>query len=123
MRWLAVVVGNTYVDYLRSQPEYQRQRDESSRRLRRLPREVLDTDASVGESVDPLTVVEIRRIVDCVASDVFPQPQRIAITMWLRGNDAAEIAAELGLQGPDEGRKLLHAARQRLRRAVHGGSK
>jgi RNA polymerase sigma factor (sigma-70 family) len=124
VRWLAVVVTNTYVDYLRAQPEYQRRRVESSRRLRRIPHEVLDSESQAGRAVDPMTAVEIRRIVDCMASDLFPQPQRMAIAMWLRGNDADDIARDLELPGGrEEARKLLETARQRLRRAVHGGKK
>lgn len=121
VRWLAVVVGNTYVDYLRSQPDYQRRRVATSRRLQRLSHAPLDDETPEGNPVDPLSRVEIRRIVDCLQCDVFPRQQRVAIAMWLRGNDASEIAAELGLDSAEQARKLLHAARQRLRRAVHGG--
>ena len=121
VRWLAVVAANTYIDYLRGQPEYQRRRDETGRRLHRVAHEPMQDPA--GASVDPMTAIEIRRALDCVMSDVFPREQRAAISMWLRGYDANEIASELGLSDADEAKRLLHAARQRLRRAVHGGTR
>jgi hypothetical protein len=115
-------VRNTYIDYLRAHSEYQRTRDSGARRLRRLRREPLDDDTAVDD-IDPLTALEIRRIIECLSSDVFPPDQGAAISMWLRGYDNAEIARELELDGLDAAAKLLHAARQRLRRAVHGGTR
>ncbi len=119
--WLAVVVRNAYVDHLRKQPEYQRVRDETGRRLARVAREPLEDRA--GESIDPMTAIEVRRALDCVMSDVFPREQRAAIALWLRGCDNREIAEALGLADAAEANRLLHAARQRLRRAVHGGTR
>lgn len=120
VRWLAVVVSNCYVDVLRKQPEYQRRREQSERRLMRLSRETLDETrhASAGNA---LQQVEIRRILDVLMSELFPTDQRVAIVMWLRGNSAAEIAAELRLGSAGKADKVLHAARQRLRRAVRRG--
>ena len=114
--WLATVVHHAYVDYLRAQPEIQRQRHEDSRKLVELRRVELDDAHSAGPS-DIETRVEVRRILACLLASDFPVTQRRAVLLWLEGASAGEIANELGLANAKDSHRLLRAARQRLRRA------
>jgi RNA polymerase sigma factor (sigma-70 family) len=116
VQWLAVVVGNTFVDRLRSLPEYQRRRNNAARALVRIAHEPLDADAADRGPSDPASGAELRRILACFLADDFPAAQRRALLLWLDGNSPAEIAEELGLPGPQRASRLLHAARERLRR-------
>jgi RNA polymerase sigma factor (sigma-70 family) len=116
IHWLAAVVNNTYIDVLRALPEYQRRRQAAARALVRL--EVRPLDGEVGDLAghDPAAAAEVRRILAAVVAADFPAEQRRALLLWLEGNNSAEIAEELGLAGPKETTRLLHAARERLRR-------
>ncbi len=120
-RWLAVVVGHTFVDYLRAQPEYQRKRQASARELVKIVVESLDeaTTASADRSV--LQKVELRRIVAAMFDRGFPADQRWALRLWLDGNTASESSEQMALEGPAHSQRLLRAARQRLRRCFEDG--
>jgi RNA polymerase sigma factor (sigma-70 family) len=115
-RWLAVVVGHTFVDYLRAQPEYQRVRQASARELVKIVVEPLDESTTASADRSLLQKVELRRIVAAMCDRSFPADQRWALRLWLDGNSAAEIAEEMALEGPEHAQRLLRAARQRLRR-------
>jgi DNA-directed RNA polymerase specialized sigma24 family protein len=112
-RWLGVVVANAFVDQLRARPELQRRRRQGGRALERV--EVIPL-VEVAGGADVATEVEVRRIVACLAEGDFPAAQRRALLLWLLGHTASEIAADLQLGGAPEAERLLHAARQRLRR-------
>jgi DNA-directed RNA polymerase specialized sigma24 family protein len=112
-RWLGVVVANAFVDQLRARPELQRRRREGGRELARI--EVIPL-VEVAGGADVAAEVEVRRIVACLAEGDFPAGQRRALLLWLLGHTASEIAADLHLDGAQEAERLLHAARQRLRR-------
>jgi DNA-directed RNA polymerase specialized sigma24 family protein len=116
VHWLAAVVGNTYIDVLRSLPEFQRRRQAAARELVRIEIHALDPDSSDPGGRDPAAAAELRRIIACLGAADFPADQRRALLLWLEGNDASEIAEELALAGPKEAGRLLHAARERLRR-------
>jgi RNA polymerase sigma factor (sigma-70 family) len=117
VQWLAVVVGNTFVDHLRALPEYQRRRISAARTLVRIEHQSLDNAANLdGGTIDPAAGAELRRILACFLADDFPAEQRRALLLWLDGNTPAEIAEELGLSTPQGASRLLHAARERLRR-------
>ncbi len=124
-RWLTVVVKRMRIDYLRSLPEYQRKRDRETgaRVTNQINLAVLTDDVAAASPVQTnVDRAEVRRILDVLASPAFPSEQRNALVLWLKGYDNAEVAAQLGLADADEGRRLLRAARQRLRRnfAGHG---
>ena len=120
-RWLQTVAYHSYVDWLRSHPEYQRKRSEGGRALQQIKLVSLDAGTSdphvIGDDV--AAGVEIRRILEIVSADIFPADQRRALHMWLMGYSAEEMAAAMELAGPDQARQLLQNARQRLRRQVH----
>lgn len=117
VQWLAVVVGNTFVDHLRALPEYQRRRISAARSLVRIEHQPLEKAANLdGGAIDPAAGAELRRILTCFLADDFPAEQRRALLLWLDGNSPAEIAEELGLSAPQSASRLLHAARERLRR-------
>jgi hypothetical protein len=117
-RWLAVLAAHVMVDVLRAQPGTQRRRDGAARRLVRLEVIGLDEDARerAAGALDPASLVEVRRITARLLADDFPPLQRRAVLMWLEGHPAGTVAAALGLDGPRAAERLLHAARQRLRR-------
>lgn len=115
-RWLSVVVGNTFIDYLRGQPEYQRRRQAAARKLVKLQVEPLEEGDGSGGGLELQTAVEVRRVLAYLLDARFPSLQRRALLLWLDGNGPTEIAEELALGGPKEANRLLHAARQRLRR-------
>lgn len=115
-RWLRVVVKRLRVDYLRSLPEYQRVRSGNGRELRAITLAALTDDAGADKA--PADRAEVRRILEVLARPEFPADQRRALVLWLEGYDAGEVASQLQLADADSGRKLLRAARQRLRRNV-----
>ncbi len=116
VHWLAAVVGNTYIDVLRALPEYQRRRQAAARTLVRLEVRSLDGESADLDAGDPAAAAEIRRILAAIAEPDFPAEQRRALLLWLEGNSSAEIAEEMALAGPKDAARLLHAARERLRR-------
>jgi len=118
-RWLAVVVARVRIDVIRSASKVRRVRDGSGRALA-VARPVSWDEASLRGSGDVASDAEVLRILDVIASDDFPAAQRRALVAWLRGEDAGEIAQALGLDGPAAARRLLHAARERLRRRLGG---
>ena len=112
--WLGVVVGHLFIDHQRGSPEFMRRRQDGRRVLTAVTSVELD-DQAAGE--DPARLVEVVRIARRLAEPDFPTQQREAVLRWLRGDDAAAIADALGLDGgPAQARRLLHAARERLRR-------
>lgn len=118
-RWLSTVVANTYIDWVRRLPEARRVRAATGRSIEMVDvRSLSDGDDPVGGGPDVARVVEIRRILSRLAAADFPAEQRRALIIWLRGGNAVEVADELNLEGPAEAKRLLHAARTRLRRAV-----
>ena len=115
--WLGAVASNALVDQVRASPDFVRRRDGSSRRTEAVATSPLGEHAAA--SIDPPRAAELARIVRVIAADDFPADQRAALALWLRGHDAAAIAVELGLGSAVAAEKLLHAARERLRRAIH----
>ncbi len=120
--WLGAVASNAFVDQQRASPDFVRRRDGAGRRTDRVAHEELTDTAA--EARDPASAVDLARVLRVLAASDFPTDQRTAIALWLRGHDAVAIAAELGLAGAGAAEKLLHAARERLRRAMRrpGGS-
>ena len=117
VRWLAVIVSHTFIDYLRAQPDYQRRRQATARTLVRVATTAIDDERHADpRGRDIRTVVELRRIIGCLLDAEFPAEQRRAVLLWLDGNSAAEISEEMDLGGPKQANRLLHAARERLRR-------
>lgn len=116
-RWLGAVVGNTFIDYLRAHPEYERKRDAHARKLVKRQLAPLDEGTTARQGgLDVQTAIEVRRILAFLLDTGFPAEQRRALLLWLQGHRPGEIADALALAGPDEASRLLHAARQRLRR-------
>ena len=115
-RWLRVVVKRLRIDYLRSLPEYQRVRSGDGRELRVITLAELTDDTGADQA--RADRAEVRRILEVLARPEFPADQRRALVLWLQGYDAGEVASQLQLADADSGRKLLRAARQRLRREV-----
>ena len=118
--WLGVVASNARVDLQRAQPDAVRRRDGAGRRTDAIATEELG-DEHAAAALDPARAAELARVVRAIAADDFPADQRAALALWLRGHDSAAIAAELALASGAAADKLLHAARERLRRAVHRG--
>ena len=66
----------------------------------------------------PMTdMLALRRLIDQMRSyvETFPAPMRHALDLWMRDASFEEIASELGLESPAEGRALARAAQARLR--------
>lgn len=114
--WLGAVASNVQVDQLRASPDFVRRRDGARRRTEAIATGELGDQAAA--TLDPARAAELARVVRALSADDFPAAQRAAIALWLRGHDRDAIAAELGLGSPAAAEKLLHAARERLRRAV-----
>jgi DNA-directed RNA polymerase specialized sigma24 family protein len=121
VRWLSTIVAHTFIDVLRAVPEFQRRRQDCERRLVELELVPLQEDRVVdGAAVRVDRAVEVRRIVGRLLDPAFPDDQRRALVCWLQGETADDIAQILSLGGASEANKLLHAARQRLRRMFEG---
>jgi hypothetical protein len=99
--WLGAVASNALIDLTRTT----RTTDELG-------------DEPAATALDPGDAVDLARVVRVLTADLFPADQRIAIAMWLRGHDAGAIATELRLVDAAAANRLLHAARERLRRAL-----
>jgi hypothetical protein len=117
-RWLSVLVHHAYVDQLRAQPEIRRKRDAETRSLQRTELHSVDVDSFAAMKSEVLQSVEIRRLMLMLQRADFPPLGRQAIVLWLEGHTLAEVAAILELEDAQEAKRLLHAARQRLRRLV-----
>lgn len=124
-RWLGVVVHNAHVDHVRARPETHRTRSGGGRGL-------AQTDLALQPEMDPLAATEggaelrgaeIIRVARLLEHGDFPPVGRQALLLWLTGHTPAEIARRLTLTDDDEARRVLHAARQRLRRLVRGGTR
>jgi len=119
LRWLAAVANNVYIDTVRSQPEMVRSQTPEGRQMTQV---FVDSLEEVGEpsGAQPCMAraIDLSRIVAVLLEQDFPAKQRQALRLWLLGHDAAEVAQKLALSDADEARRLLHAARQRLRRRV-----
>jgi DNA-directed RNA polymerase specialized sigma24 family protein len=96
--WLGAVAANVLIDQLRASPEFARRRTARGREL--------------------AGAADLAWIVRLIMDPAFPADQRTAIALWLRGHDAASIATEVRLDGAAAATRLLHAARERLRRAM-----
>ena len=83
----------------------------------------IDEERTQRSTRDVRSRVELRRILAAALDENFPDDQRRALLLWLHGNTATEIAEELSLSGSKQANKLLHAARQRLRRVFESGSR
>lgn len=114
--WLGAVASNAQIDQMRASPDFVRRRDGLARKTEAVATSELGDHA--GTSPDPARAAELARLVRMIAADEFPADQRSALALWLRGHDASAIATELGLADAPTADKLLHAARERLRRAV-----
>ncbi|MCE9575172.1 MAG: sigma-70 family RNA polymerase sigma factor [Deltaproteobacteria bacterium] len=99
--WLGAVASNALIDLTRRT---------------RTTEELAEEPAAIA--LAPGDAIDLARVVRALTHDQFPADQRTAIAMWLRGHDAAAIAAELGLGDSAAANRLLHAARERLRRAM-----
>lgn len=118
-RWLGVLVHHAYIDFLRAQPEIRRGREGDQRSLIRTKVSSADVDGIAGQNSETLRVVEIRRLLLLMQEPDFPRDGRRAIRLWLEGHSLKEVASEMQLENADEAKRLLHAARQRLRRRAH----
>jgi RNA polymerase sigma factor (sigma-70 family) len=118
-RWLATVVAHARIDRARATPGTQRRRIDGKRQLERANEVQAEAIELTADDVDPVSRIELRRILGHLYARDFPPDQRRAVLSWLRGNDARGIADELAIE-PLAARALLHAARQRLRRSVKG---
>jgi len=112
--WLRVVVANLCSDHLRALPGNQRVRDSGARRL--VVHKALARSEEMGGHNTVQRKVEIRRVLRWLADPSFPSDQRQALSLWMRGSNASEIAAELDLSCAADATRLLRAGRQRLRR-------
>ena len=119
--WLGAVASNVLVDQLRASPEFARRRTARGRELVAVDMQELATDTAT-DSHDPAGAADLARIVRLIMDPAFPADQRTAIGLWLRGHDAASIASQLDLDDAAAATRLLHAARERLRRVMrpHG---
>lgn len=113
--WLGVVVGHLFIDHQRGSPEFMRRRHDGGRALTAVT--VVDLEDDVAGRDDPARLAEVARIARLLNDPGFPTQQREAVVLWLRGEDVAAIATALGLDGgAAQARRILHAARERLRR-------
>lgn len=116
-RWVTVLVASAFVDHLRSQPEAIRRGTGRARRLEHVLVGELD-DERVAGGETALFAIEARQLLE-LAARILDERQRAALILWLRGDDATEIAARLALAGgAAAANRLLHATRERLRRAL-----
>lgn len=112
--WLRAVVGNVCIDHLRTLPGHSRVREGGARRHKITATRVL-TQEPASKS-DTQRQVEIRRVLAWLCDPTFPEKQREAISLWVLGYDAAEIATKMELAAAADATRLLRAGRQRLRR-------
>ena len=97
--YLAALVSSALADYIRRRPGKERPRHSVARELERA------VPAGIQLDLSPL------------GDPSFPARERRALLLWLHGNDAIDIAAELELVSADDARRLLEAARARLRQS------
>lgn len=116
--YLSAIVSSAVIDHVRAKPENLRTRQASARRLVSVQLRPLESVAEPAAATDVSEAVEIRRILSKLTDARFPADQRRALLLWLYGHDASAIADELGLASATEAKRLLRAARERLRRAV-----
>lgn len=105
--YVAALVSSAMTDYIRRRPEKERPRHNTARELER-----------AGGSGD----TDARADLEALGGGHIPAAERRALLLWLHGNDAVDIAAELGLISSEDARRLLHAARERLRGNASGES-
>lgn len=112
--WLRAVVGNVCIDHLRTLPGHHRAGSAGNRSHQIKATRSLTTEAAGPNNLQ--RHVEIRRVLSWLSDPAFPTDQREALSLWMRGHNAAEIASALGLASAADATRLLRAGRQRLRR-------
>jgi DNA-directed RNA polymerase specialized sigma24 family protein len=116
--WMTAVAASVHVDLCRRAGV--RRRDGDARRTEAVV--AVELDEADGATAGDLSAhLDVARATAHVESPSFPAEQRAALAMWLRGESPAEIAAALGLPHAAAASRLLHAARERLRRWAHRG--
>jgi len=112
--WTRGIIHNALIDELRSLPTFGRTRRGAGREVVRRPH-VMYEDQAHSESQSSTGVFDARRVLRWIHDEEFPAAQRSALLLWLHGHSIEGCSREMKL-GESEIRKLLRAARQRLRR-------
>lgn len=112
--WLRTVVGNVCIDHVRTLPGHQRGGADGARHHQIQPTQSLRDEAAPAH--DMQRHLDINRVLAWLGDPEFPSDQREALSLWMRGHDAAEIATALSLPTSLDATRLLRAGRQRLRR-------
>jgi len=112
------VTRRVAIDYLRAHDEYLAGRGGPSDSRPAWAHHTTASDLKVGGRRPPMTSRGTARELFELAAHHLTADQRVALDLWLRGEDHAEIAAALGLPDRRDSEKLVRAALARLRRAV-----
>lgn len=115
-RWTGGIINNALIDELRSLPSVSRSRDDVGRTLvRREHVAFTDDEHSTDQRSKQRAQLDVRRILRWLHDEAFPADQRQALVLWLHGYSISDCANKLSLS-EEQARRMLRAARRRLRR-------
>lgn len=117
--WLRVVARRVTIDYMRGHGDYidrRRNRNPSSPPGRWVQHTPLTSTSRLHGIRPPVTNRGAAMTMLRYAYRELPADQMRALERWIVGTGFGEIAEELALGGPDDAKKLVRAALQRLRR-------
>ena len=117
IRWLIVVAKRVAIDCMRAHPDYLDRRRSRARPAGTWIRiEPLSSDGAVVDDHPRVTAdLAAHEILD-YAEGILPSTQRRALALWVDHHSLEEIAGALGLAGPEDAQRHVHAALARLRR-------
>jgi DNA-directed RNA polymerase specialized sigma24 family protein len=118
MAWLTVVAKRVAIDYLRAHPDYRdsRRTDGSRAPGRWVEAQPLPSERRLPVARPPITALGTAGELLAYARRELPPGQRVALEMWIRGEEPAAIARALDLSGPAAAERTFRAALERLRR-------
>lgn len=121
--WLSIVTAYTVRDHVRHALGQQRARDPDLPSVKRLLNEFSSSPCidEVGGWRPSVTVAQSARQLAEFAATRLSADQTAALALWLQGADHEEIAADLGLDGPDPARRTVRSAIAVLRRHFASG--
>lgn len=114
--WTRGIINNALIDEVRSLPETSRKRVGKRRELQTRTHVIFeDEQHAASASLAHSGILDARRVLRWIHDADFPLDQKRALLFWLNGHSIADCARQLDLDETGT-RRLLRAARQRLRR-------
>lgn len=115
--WIRIVTANVVRDYIRDHADAEGRDPSVHRLLNQFT--ISGAVEEIGER-PAITAAQTAQQLLAYAEGHLPAPQHRALMLWIEGASDEDIAADLGLEDPADGRKLLRAAVATLRRQFAG---